>query len=317
MVSSSTISSDAGKIKDIFKDYESNISTLDSGIWEGNSKENAVSQMKNFISQFEGTINNQMSNFELSVSKYNEYKEAKQDKEQAENNRRREIENARAMNRPANTSSYDYEINRCSEKMHTLKSEITELLTDVKKNKLDIEVKPIDPGTFTLGDFINYFQGDYSNVRYGSGSIASCGCGPTAMAMVLTYLTGENVKPPETASFAARNGHYVWGAGTAWSFFASIAKKYGIGCEKSGPNTNKLINDLKNGKIMIMSMGPGHFTKNGHFIVLRGITSDGKIIVADPNSRERSKQVWDVGTIIRESRQMWSFVGDNLKEFVI
>ena len=32
---------------------------------------------------------------------------------------------------------------------------------------------------------------------------------------------------------------------------------------------------------MILSMNPGHFTKSGHFIVLRGITSDGKILVND------------------------------------
>ena len=50
MVSSSTISGDAGKIKEIFSDYSSQISTLSSGIWEGNSKENAVSQMQNFVS---------------------------------------------------------------------------------------------------------------------------------------------------------------------------------------------------------------------------------------------------------------------------
>lgn len=29
-------------------------------------------------------------------------------------------------------------------------------------------------------------------------------------------------------------------------------------------------------------MGKGHFTNNGHFIVLRGITENGKILVNDP-----------------------------------
>ena len=317
MVSGETISGDAGKITNIFNDYNSDISALNSGIWEGNSKENAISQMQNFVSQFQNTIKSQMSNFESAVRKYDDYKKAKANKIQAENNRKREIENARVSNREANTSSYDREINSCTEKMNKLKPEIRELLSDVKSSKLDIEATAIEPGTFSLGDFVNYYQGDYRHVAYGSGSIANCGCGPTSMSMVLTYLTGEKIDPPKAAQFATNRGHYVWGAGTGWGYFADISKQYGIECEQSGPNANKLINDLANGKTMIMSMGPGHFTNNGHFIVLRGLTQSGKVIVADPASRERSAQVWDVGTIISESKAMWSFEGDNLKDFVI
>lgn len=317
MVSSSTVSGDAGKIKEIFSDYSSQISTLSSGIWEGNSKENAVSQMQNFVSQFENTINSQMSDFGSAVDKYDEYKKAKEKKEEAEKSRSREIENARAANRDANTTSYDNEISTCDEKMRKLKPEITELLSSIKSSKLDIEATAIEPGSFSLGDFVNYYQGDYGNVSYGSGSIANCGCGPTSMSMVLTYLTGETVDPPEAAAYATKRGHYVWGAGTSWAYFDDIADKYGIECEQSSPSANKLVNDLSNGKTMIMSMGPGHFTSAGHFIVLRGLTSDGKIIVADPASRERSSQVWGVNTVVGESKQMWTFDSDNLNEFVI
>jgi hypothetical protein len=56
-----------------------------------------------------------------------------------------------------------------------------------------------------------------------------------------------------------------------------------------------------------MSMGPGHFTKGGHFIVLRGTTEDGRIIVADPNSETRSKQTWDVSVFLNEGKQLWAF----------
>ena len=47
-------------------------------------------------------------------------------------------------------------------------------------------------------------------------------------------------------------------------------------------------------------MGPGHFTDTGHFIVLRGVTKDNKILVADPISRTRSLQEWDSELIISE-----------------
>ncbi len=317
MVSSLTISGDAREIKKIFNEYKDQINTLNSGGWEGKSKDNAVNQMSNFVANYEGTINSQLLDYEEAVDKYNSYKRAKEAKELAERNRNREIENARAYNRPANTDYYDEEINRNDEKMRKLQPEINSLLSNIKSSKINTEASALEPGTFSLGDFVNYYQGDYSNVKYGSGSIASCGCGPTSMAMVLTYLTGETVDPPATASYAANNGHYVWGQGTAWTFFGAISKKYGVECEQSSPSSSKVVDALSNGKVIIMSMKRGDFTKNGHFIVLRGITSDGKIQVADPNSRERSSQTWDVNRIVNQSAQMWTFTGDSLSDFVI
>jgi len=40
---------------------------------------------------------------------------------------------------------------------------------------------------------------------------------------------------------------------------------------------------LEAGNPVIASMAPGHFTQNGHFIVICGTTSDGYLIVNDPN----------------------------------
>ena len=52
---------------------------------------------------------------------------------------------------------------------------------------------------------------------------------------------------------------------------------------------------------MIAIMSKGHFTSSGHFIVLRGVTEDGKILVADPASVKRSNQEWELGIIVNEA----------------
>lgn len=44
----------------------------------------------------------------------------------------------------------------------------------------------------------------------------------------------------------------------------------------------------------------GHFTTGGHFIVLRGV-QDGKILVADPASYNRSQKLWDLSIILNEA----------------
>ena len=37
-----------------------------------------------------------------------------------------------------------------------------------------------------------------------------------------------------------------------------------------------------------------------HFIVLRGVTLTGEVLVADPNSRDRSLALWDAQLILDE-----------------
>ena len=50
-------------------------------------------------------------------------------------------------------------------------------------------------------------------------------------------------------------------------------------------------------------MWPGHFTASGHFIVLRGLDEDGKVVVADPSSQKRSEVSWDFQLIVDEAAE--------------
>ena len=54
-------------------------------------------------------------------------------------------------------------------------------------------------------------------------------------------------------------------------------------------------------------MGPGDFTNQGHFIVLSGLTEDGKVLINDPNSKINSRKKWDLNTIINQMNAAWSF----------
>ena len=57
---------------------------------------------------------------------------------------------------------------------------------------------------------------------------------------------------------------------------------------------------LSTGSLVVAHMGPGHFTNGGHFIILRGVTLEGTILVADPASQERSLTTWDLDLILDE-----------------
>ena len=71
------------------------------------------------------------------------------------------------------------------------------------------------------------------------------------------------------------------------------------GCTISEPQ--RIVDALASGKLIVAIMTKGHFTSSGHFIVLRGVTAEGKILVADPASSSRSEKEWDLSIILNEA----------------
>lgn len=149
--------------------------------------------------------------------------------------------------------------------------------------------------------YFNQMDERYANKPYGTSHIGSSGCGPTAMAIVVSSLTSTDVNPEEMAKWAYENGYWCNGSGSYHALIPGAANHWGLpvsGCTISEPQ--RILDALAEGKLVVAIMGPGHFTKGGHFIVLRGV-KDGKIMVADPGSYNRSGQLWDLSIFINEA----------------
>ena len=128
----------------------------------------------------------------------------------------------------------------------------------------------------------HYLQTDYGNVPYGGGSIASSGCGPTSFAMIASYLTGTQITPIDAVAWCG-NSYYMPGVGTYWSYFQAAASHFGCGTVIQTGDPNAVLRALSEGHPVISSQRAGLFTSGGHFIVLRGVTASGKVLVNDPN----------------------------------
>lgn len=128
----------------------------------------------------------------------------------------------------------------------------------------------------------HYLQTDYGNIPYGGGSIATSGCGPTSFAMVASYLTGKTITPVDAVSWCG-NSYYKPGVGTYWSYFAAAASHFGCGSVTQTNDPHRVLKALSEGHPVISSQSAGLFTRGGHFIVLRGVTASGKVLVNDPN----------------------------------
>ena len=153
-------------------------------------------------------------------------------------------------------------------------------------------------------EVVYYNQTDerWGNKMYGmSGTIGQAGCGPTALAIVVSTLTGKTVTPLDVAEWSVASGHRCEGNGSFHSLIPDGAIHYGLQVEAIGRSGDKLVEALEDGKLVVGIYAPGHFTQSGHFLVIRGCTAEGKILVADPASYTRSQQEWPLSIIVNET----------------
>ena len=143
-----------------------------------------------------------------------------------------------------------------------------------------------------LGVKVYYNQEDskWAEIPYDTeeSTIGTSGCGVIAMAMVLSTLKDRTIDPVELANYSIENG-YCEGY-TKRQFFSDIIneEKYKLGLTRvSGEETEVLKELLSDGKHMAIAiMKPGHFTKEGHYIVIYGVEEiDGEnyFKIMDPN----------------------------------
>ena len=165
--------------------------------------------------------------------------------------------------------------------------EVKETEIQLKIRQTKNEVKEIRLSLNPKKSVPLYNQLDYPDTPYGDfGTIASHGCGITSLAMVTTYLLGKECLPDELAETF---GDYNTEKGSLWILFEDSGEQLGLNLQERTDDEEKVIEALKNNQVVISLQGPGLFTSGGHFIVLIGLTADGKIMVNDPNGANYEK----------------------------
>lgn len=163
--------------------------------------------------------------------------------------------------------------------------------------------------------YFNQGEEPWASAPFGPDQVRGFGCGPTAMSMVVSSLNSQVVDPAQMAQLADEQGYCAPGSGSYLSIVEGMAQQFGLTAQPCGEiSAGELCQRLASGQLLVALMGPGHFTTGGHFIVLRGATLTGQVLVADPNSRERSLALWDPQLILDElspsrtnGAPLWSF----------
>lgn len=166
-----------------------------------------------------------------------------------------------------------------SNKPADTKEEFLASITDSQEKKFFEQIfEKYDYDSFwDRTDVPQYFQTLYADVPFSEGTIKSHGCGITSLAMVASYLKGEEITPDMLT-----NGYY--GDNPASAMEAGF-KNLGLDVQTYNGDAalNNLDAALESGTPIIARFSSSSlFTERGHFVVITGKTEDGKYTVNDP-----------------------------------
>lgn len=142
---------------------------------------------------------------------------------------------------------------------------------------------------------------------YGGNLVGLSGCGPICLSMAGSYVTGdyETFRPDRILQFALDEGYRVPGNGTMWALIDEGGEKLGLHVEELPLVEGVIAEEVQAGHPVILIVGPGVFTEDGHFIVVTDYI-DGKFKVNDPNSPMRSEKLWDYDEFADQVGNLWA-----------
>lgn len=162
------------------------------------------------------------------------------------------------------------------------------------------------------------------NMGQDNATMGDSGCGPTAMAMVASDMTGSNVKPTDMASLAESTGDRDE-TGTNWNFIGHAAGAMGMSSQQTlNPSAEEISNELDQGNPVVLSGVTGGYgnrkpsinhgafgsayTPAGHYVVAVGKDTQGNAVINDPRGPEYSGS-YDINSLANETGSSWTFGG--------
>ena len=122
-----------------------------------------------------------------------------------------------------------------------------------------------------------YLQQAYGGLKFGNDLLYSHGCGITSFSLVSSYMMDEEYTPPEMAAqFRRYNSD-----GTDGMIFINEPETMGYYMEERTFDPERVLEALREGKVVISLQGRGYWTNGGHYITLEKLTEDDWIQVRD------------------------------------
>ena len=162
---------------------------------------------------------------------------------------------------------------------------------------------------------VNYKQYDsrWGNIIYTMNNtynkkqtIKNSGCGPTAAANIVATWWDKSVTPATLAALSVQNGYRSKSGGTAWGFFKFVAEKYGASKFVQTSSYATAEAAIKEGAYVVCSVGPGVWTRGGHFITWWKVDNT-YVYINDPASASSSRAKSKKRNLKNQKKQFFIF----------
>jgi len=144
-------------------------------------------------------------------------------------------------------------------------------------------VPETEPPRSVIDTVPQYYQNDYPEEPYGNGTVASSGSSMTALAMVASYMTDHEYYPDQMADQLA---HFLGGNYQRLEYGNELLQLNW----KRAQNIHESLQAVRDGNVVILMLKSNNmFTWKEHYIVLTGVTENGKFAVMDTDSSHYEK----------------------------
>lgn len=122
---------------------------------------------------------------------------------------------------------------------------------------------------------------------YDNKTVATSGCGPVCMSMIVENMTGKTFPPDRSAPYAQACGARVGGGTNMQKLLAAICRDYGLEY-KATNSIAEAMAAVKAGAWAIVNVGgdragyTGLFSDGGHYVLVRAASPDQRLVVLDP-----------------------------------
>ena len=137
---------------------------------------------------------------------------------------------------------------------------------------------------------------------FSGGIMATHGCGPSSIAMVLEGL-GIQVDPGDIASYIEKNG-YLQDGYTSWKVIDGLVQDYSV--QVTSIPVDQIPDQVNQGAYVVASLRRGNFTSTSHMVAIAGLDDQGRLIINDPNSVRNSKLHWQLPRIQSQIKNAWA-----------
>jgi peptidoglycan hydrolase-like protein with peptidoglycan-binding domain len=166
-------------------------------------------------------------------------------------------------------------------------------------NKQPVNYKQYDS---RWGKIVYTMNGTYNKNQ----TIKSSGCGPTAAANIVATWWDSSVTPATLAALSVKHGYRTKNSGTSWGFFKFIAEKYGASKFVQTSSYATAEAAIKEGALVVCSVGPGVWTKGGHFITWWKVDNT-YVYINDPASASSSRAKSKKSNLKEQKKQFFIF----------